>query len=408
MVLVQPGQSATIPFVRKTFWGQLLLFLSCVITTAAWLFPVVARPAVVKLPGSIHAQLNTTPFAGVVLDAAAFAAGTVLTEHAADPTCAAPAAEGSLPSWCFVAHNVPVQAFRQVNATAAGSNELLLQSNDLVRRTDREASGATITATRDQVTIDRHTALATSAPTWFSLTASDTPAPFTRSGYQYQFPFPTAQHSYPYWDNWAQQTNPIEFQGTATVAGVTAYRFHQTVGPIDMFPVAVKRLGQSGTASDTAALLLQSMQLKGLARNWYQPQELAALGLDSNATVTLHRYYQVVRNLWVEPTSGMIVDGQEIMLSTFARTPAEAAELAAPFFAAGGKDFTPNPARTALYADLHWDAATQQARSQEAAAFARQIVLLDRAVLAGKILGPWLFISVCLTGFWRRRRPQDA
>lgn len=98
-----------------------------------------------------------------------------------------------------------------------------------------------------------------------------------------KFPFFTEQKSYDYFDTTINQAVPIEFVGEEEVEGLSAYKFTQTIEPT--------QIGE---------------------------QELPGNLVGSpDASFVAPRFYSNVRTLWVEPTTGAIVNGQEQQKQTF-------------------------------------------------------------------------------------------
>lgn len=102
----------------------------------------------------------------------------------------------------------------------------------------------------------------------------------THQGLSYKFPFGTEAREYSYFDNLAKKPFPARYEGTEEIEGVEVYKFVQKI-PLTKLPVP-----------DTA--------IPGSIVN--QP------GVPS---ITVGRFYENTRTLWVEPYSGIIVKGQE-------------------------------------------------------------------------------------------------
>lgn len=94
----------------------------------------------------------------------------------------------------------------------------------------------------------------------------------------YKFPFGTGKQNYLYFDGTLGKALPMEYQGTEDVLGLETYKFVQTIPPTPYAELEV-------------------------------PGDL--VGQPDAASVKAPRLYQNVRTVWVEPTTGAVVKGQE-------------------------------------------------------------------------------------------------
>lgn len=106
--------------------------------------------------------------------------------------------------------------------------------------------------------------------------------PVEHAGIEYKFPFGAEQRTYQYFDTTLQEATPIQYVGVEEVNGLETYRYEQVI----------------------EATMVAEIDVPG------------ALVDDDEATVSLGRYYSNMRTLWVEPTTGVVVKGQEEQLST--------------------------------------------------------------------------------------------
>jgi hypothetical protein len=136
-------------------------------------------------------------------------------------------------------------------------------------------TGKLVSATTDRVALDRHDAHAVNC-----CNEAVESKPTEHTGLTYTFPLGTEKKTYQYFDTTALKAFPMEFQGTENLGGLTVYRFRQTV------PEQV--LSQKGVPG---SLIGRSEPL-----------------------LTADQVYSNTRTVWVEPTSGMIVKGQEEQL----------------------------------------------------------------------------------------------
>jgi len=98
-----------------------------------------------------------------------------------------------------------------------------------------------------------------------------------------KFPFGVEQKDYLYYDDTINQATTAKFVGTDTVEGLTVDKFVQVIAPTKV-----------GTLEVPGALV----------------------GVPRKAAYVADRYYSNTRTMWVEPTTGVIVNGTEDQLQT--------------------------------------------------------------------------------------------
>jgi len=148
-----------------------------------------------------------------------------------------------------------------------------------------DEQGALVGVTEDRVCLDRHTAQAVQPCASERLNGDNR---VRHSGLSYTFPFGVEQRDYELFDTTAQRPFPARFQGEEQIEGTTVYRFEQVV------PETVTERREV-------------------------PAQLAG-GIEGTGDVPVERVYTNTRTVWVEPTSGVIVNGQEQQRQFF-RTP---------------------------------------------------------------------------------------
>jgi hypothetical protein len=127
------------------------------------------------------------------------------------------------------------------------------------------ASGTTISETGQRVALDRHTGQAVNvAYDSFDNSPSDT------TGLVLKFPFHAERKNYEFFDGKVNKAFPARFVTTEKLNGIEVYRYVQDV-----------------------------------------PQTPVKLNLLNNPGNLLDGFYQNKRTIWVEPTTGVIVKGQE-------------------------------------------------------------------------------------------------
>lgn len=125
-----------------------------------------------------------------------------------------------------------------------------------------------LSITTDRVAFDRNTAMAVNDPRFAEAVNGDKTK--KHQGLSYKFPFGTQKKDYLFFDTTLAKAFPMKYQAQETIKGVNVYRFEQVVppGPIEIIE------GVPGT-------------------------------------------YQNKRTVWIEPTTGVIVRGQEEQQRTF-------------------------------------------------------------------------------------------
>jgi len=136
------------------------------------------------------------------------------------------------------------------------------------------SDGTVLKASTYQVCLDRTTALAVSCPS----TTVDGHTGARIDGLTMTFPLDVQKTTYPVYDSTAGKAFPARFQGVETKGGVQVYRFEQTV------PETV----------------VETTQVPG-----------TMAGTTSTTNVSADFVYSNTRSFWVEPTSGVIVTGDQ-------------------------------------------------------------------------------------------------
>lgn len=196
-----------------------------------------------------------------------------------------------------VDNNVPIVAQRYVTTQDPSDADIItVEAGQTVRRTDKQGDTGLLTATLDRVTLDRVSSMPTNDPVGTVQTSSDQPAEeVSRDGLQYKFPFNTEQKSYLYFDLNARATKDIDFVEETEINGLKVYHFQQTIDPVDLSKVVNSPTNKLSLPADT----------------W---------GVPGGATpITMTRWYTNVRDLWVEPKTGVVVKGQEQLHQYYGR-----------------------------------------------------------------------------------------
>ncbi|AWK74390.1 MULTISPECIES: DUF3068 domain-containing protein [Rhodococcus] len=196
--------------------------------------------------------------------------------------------------------NVPLVSQRYVTTEdPANADVVTLQAGQTLRRTDKQGDTGLLSAIVDRNTVDRQTSMPTNDPVGTIQTQPNQPAEeVPRDGLQYKFPFNAEQKSYPYFDLSARATQDINFVEETEINGLKVYHYNQTIEPVDLSKVV---------NSPTNKLTLP-------AEAWGVP--------GGTLPVTMTRWYTNVRDLWVEPETGVVVKGQEQLHQYYARNKA--------------------------------------------------------------------------------------
>ena len=194
--------------------------------------------------------------------------------------------------------NVPIVAQRYVTVEdPSDADKVTLQAGLTLRRIDMQGSTGLITATVDRVTLDRVTAMPIDDPIGSLQVSATAPAEeLSHTGLQYKFPFDAQQQSYPFFDLTARQSFDINFVEETEINGTKVYHYNQKVGPVDLSKVTNDPANKLALPADT----------------WGVP--------GGQLPITMTRWYQVERDVWVEPQTGVIVKGQEQLYQYYARS----------------------------------------------------------------------------------------
>lgn len=263
----------------------LLVGLGTLLLVTAILIPTYAYSRLAKTP--LDLQVTT------VATSQSNAASEVLDSKSL-------AAQGPL----VVDSNVPLVSQRFLTVEEpSDATEMTTQAGQTVRRVGGvQGDTGLLSATVDLVTIDRRTGMPVdkvpngSIATDIDRKGNSVPEAVQHTGLQYRFPIGTQRQNYPYFDSTARKSFDIQYVEQAEVNALQVYHFRQQLPVVDLSTV-----GKS-----------PSNRLTLPAQKW---------GVDGDGSVTMNRYYTVVRDLWVEPKTGTIVKGGEAVNLFYARQP---------------------------------------------------------------------------------------
>jgi hypothetical protein len=197
------------------------------------------------------------------------------------------------------------------------------------------ADRGVITATQERIALDRVTGQSVNC-------CGENPR---HQGLTLKFPFDTKKQTYQFWDGPASRALPAVFTREETIQGVKVYRFEQRID----------------------RMTLGSQEIPG-----------SLAGDPSVPTVQTNIVYSNVKTIWVEPTTGIIVKGQQ--------------DVSQVLESMGGEQVL-----TLLDAVLTYDDATVDANAADAADSARQLRLLSIILPVGAVVLGLVLLVVGLT-----------
>ncbi|GAB88641.1 DUF3068 domain-containing protein [Gordonia rhizosphera] len=253
--------------------------------------------------------------------------------------------------------------------------------------TPRTCKDGLLSANIDRVSVDRKTAVPNGNVSSLQLEAAPqgvNPADVSvelpgRQGFQYKFGFDVQKRSYLVYDTNVRLDVPAEFVAEKTIDGVKTYEFVAEIPETD-----VSNLPNPQGEAPLGSILT-------MPASWWG---ISGPGVRPNDSVTMHRYATATKHMWVEPETGIIVDGMEDQYQYF-RSPDQS-------------DATPQPVRdfemTVLKGRFKWADSTVSGQASRAdenvgllklASFWLPLIL---GVIGVALLGLWGFL------FWRSRR----
>jgi hypothetical protein len=167
-----------------------------------------------------------------------------------------------------------IRATRQIQGDVSASSADTVVFKAYV--TVANADGTKFSESTDRVALDRRTAHAVNCCDE-EVDGDDT----RHTGLSYTFPIGTERKTYQFFDTAARKAFPMEYRATDTVKGLTTYKFEQKIDE----------------------QVIDQQTLPG-----------AILGQPSKLLLTADMVYSNVRTVWVEPSTGAIVKGQEEQL----------------------------------------------------------------------------------------------
>lgn len=139
----------------------------------------------------------------------------------------------------------------------------------------RDEDGVVRSRSAEVIPMDARTAEAEDFGESWQETVEGEKVSVSRTGHVLKFPFDTQKKDYEYWDSTARQAFVAEYTGTQDRDGLTTYVFEQEI-------------------PDT---VVGTREVPG-----------AILGLEDEPSVEAEVHYENSRTLWIEPTTGALVD----------------------------------------------------------------------------------------------------
>lgn len=206
--------------------------------------------------------------------------------------------------------------------------------------------------------------------------------PFVREGLQHYLPFNTERRSYSFFDPFAQQPFPLDYVRTESgdenglLPGHEVFIFEQTVPVVDLTAAAKANMSAEDATNQAE---FHKFQLSGPSWKFYKN--------GGSQQVTLSPFYTAKRTVWVEPTSGTILNEETMLHFLFAEDQADAEKTAA----AG-----PNPRRTLIHTNMTWDETTKA----EARSVATPTMETMFWLRLGAFVFKYLSVALFIYGFW--------
>jgi hypothetical protein len=227
-----------------------------------------------------------------------------------------------------------------VNSTSTKSSDGVMRSRDVERMAFNQRTGEAVNCCGE-----------------FLSNTEGVQTPVKHKGLVAIFPIPTEKKTYEFWDATLKDATPIKYTGTGTIEGVDVYTFENTTPATKV-----------GT----------------------QEVPLNLLGLTGTDNVTADEMYSVVRKLWVEPNTGVILKRSEQVLDTL--------------------NYDGQPRLTLTKVDTQYDAKTVKANADKYGSEGKMLHLVRSVVpLVSLLLGVLLlFLGIALGRRRDNATPEHA
>ncbi|MGP5506051.1 DUF3068 domain-containing protein [Corynebacterium flavescens] len=335
------------------------------------------------LPVDQDFSVESAPATGPVLDVDAYSQRAVPETNRAEEGCGADSSK----LHCYITES-DITVTRQMRSQStdfpgAEKKSVAATSSDV----SFQVSGRTLLETSEEAFLNRESAYPmpgenNSQHVDGALFASGFEQDaFERDGLNYFFPSATEQRSYAYFDSLTQRADPIDYRTKETLESIPTYVYHQDIAPTSL-PEALNGAGPA--------------TLRGPARDFYSPDSLARYSLGAADSVVLEPYYTVSREVWVEPTTGTVLNADEKLSIFYATDAKQAKDMAA------AQD---TAQRSLLSVDMTFSDDSRAQRHSTVAPLITTIKVLSLLGWAGKALG-MVLLGVAAFIFVRHHRAR--
>ncbi|WP_244080862.1 DUF3068 domain-containing protein [Corynebacterium striatum] len=338
-----------------------------------------ARP----LPLDLNFTVTTEPATGPALNILRALHHEKPADSHGNPACESEQA----PLYCYIEDRVTT--LQRVTTTSATNDDAVASANSSLKV---EADGKTIAEFNESSLLNRESAYpipGLNSSQQFNITTLGTGASsmgFERDGISYFFPAKAEQRSYPYFDPMTQTAAPIDFTGTEKRETIPTYSFHQEIDPVSV--VNSLSIAQQDN--------LEQLRRSGPAKAMFKPESLERFGLSPTEHVILEPFYTVKRDVWVEPTTGTILDVHED-IKIFLATDADQARQMV--------EENDTADRALFQADMSWSEATKQERLDSVRTTIESAKILSIVGWVGKVIGVVL-LAYAASLYMRRHRDR--
>lgn len=345
-----------------------------------------ARP----LPDDLNFTIDTAPTQGTALNVSRAVQHKKPADTHGNPDCDAKDA----PLYCYVEERDV--SLKRTTRTSPTADDAVASADSLLQVT---SDGQAIAEIKEKSLLNRESAYPVAgtnssqqvdiAP--LNIFAAD--RDFSRDGISYFFPAKAEQRSYPYFDPMTQTAAPIDFTGTEKRETIPTYIFHQEIEPVAL-AYSLGVLQQQTPDEKATRTSPEKLQRSGPAQAMFDEESLHRFGLDPTEHVSLEPFYTVKRDVWVEPTTGTIVDAHEDIKIFLATDQDQAKKMVA-------EDDTAD--RSLFQASLNWSEATKKERLDTVRTTINNVKILSIVGWLGKVIGV-ILLAYAAFMYMRRHR----
>ncbi|RNE49975.1 porin PorA family protein [Corynebacterium alimapuense] len=390
----------------------ILLVLAALAFMAGSFIPPLLIWSIKPIPAGVSAEFHTEPAYTVAVDPSALENRTASEANLDRPECRDTAFK-DLPFSCLVTEGESFQT--RITTTSQTADDEEINVDSVIKA---NVFGYEVAEFQDHVRLESRSAYPVAEPA-SSLTMSIPGVPsgieselFVREGLQYFFPFTLERRSYEFFDVLAQEPVALDYVGETNRNGHDAYEFHQTITAVSTREAAARAFLQptSITSPQLASGevlfnqlsveqqdLISGYTFSGPASRFYSEEELERFDYGVEDTVVVEPFYSVSRTVWVEPSSGIILDGTENRHVYLAADVQEAEALA----------FDPSRAHALYLGENTWDQQTLDIQRAAADEVVGELRALQIFSYLAKALA-FLLILGTVTLILRNRTQQAA